>query len=203
VVARLYEAGARHVFVNAMMGMHRAHESWRAGVDKMVLVGTVCACPKLASTPFREEDRSNGYPEETNAPYGLAKRMLLVQAYRQEYGFNAVYLLPTNLYGPGDEFDPKRSYVTPALVRMSLEAVDQGLDTIEPWGRGSPSREFTGEIRWERTRPDGQPAGRLDTSRARELFEFEAEVPLRDGLRRPVDWYRAARAAPSTVGTRT
>ena len=113
-------------------------------VDKFVAVGTICAYPKFTPVPFREEDLWNGYPEETNAPYGLAKKMLLVQsqAYRQQYGFNSIFLLPVNLYGPGDNFDPETSHVIPALIRKCVEARNAGEHAIEVWGDGSPTREF-------------------------------------------------------------
>ncbi len=135
---------AEFFYDNLMMSVPLLHESWRAGVDKFVAVGTVCAYPKHTPVPFREEDLWNGYPEETNAPYGLAKKMLLVQAqaYRRQYGFNAIYLLPVNLYGPGDNFDPESSHVIPALIRKCLLAKRQGEKEIVVWGDGSPTREF-------------------------------------------------------------
>lgn len=129
---------------NLMMGLLVMEEARLRGVEKFVTVGTVCAYPKFTPVPFREEDLWNGYPEETNAPYGLAKKMLLVQAqaYRAQYGFNAIYLLPTNLYGPGDKFDPEVSHVIPALIRKCVEAVEEGRDAIVVWGDGTPTREF-------------------------------------------------------------
>jgi GDP-L-fucose synthase len=129
---------------NLIMGTQLLHESWRAGVEKFVALGTVCAYPKDTPVPFREENLWNGYPEETNAPYGLAKKMLLVQsqAYRAQYGFNSIFLLPVNLYGPGDNFDLRTSHVIPALVRKCLEAKTQGSPAIRLWGDGSPTREF-------------------------------------------------------------
>jgi GDP-L-fucose synthase len=135
---------AEFFYDNLMMGAQLLHESWRAGVDKFVAIGTVCAYPKFTPVPFREEDLWNGYPEETNAPYGLAKKMLLVQsqAYRQQYGYNSIFLLPVNLYGPGDSFDFESSHVIPALIRKCLEAEQRGEDTIVAWGDGSPTREF-------------------------------------------------------------
>ncbi len=135
---------AEFFYDNLMMGAQLLHESWRAGVDKFVAIGTVCAYPKFTPIPFREEDLWNGYPEETNAPYGLAKKMLLVQsqAYRQQYGYNSVFLLPVNLYGPGDSFDLEASHVIPALIRKCLEAAERGDDQIVAWGDGSPTREF-------------------------------------------------------------
>jgi GDP-L-fucose synthase len=135
---------AEFFYDNLMMGSQLLHESWRAGVDKFVAIGTVCAYPKFAPIPFREDDLWNGYPEETNAPYGLAKKMLLVQsqAYREQYGFNSVFLLPVNLYGPEDNFDLESSHVIPALIRKCLEAKMQGERQVVVWGDGSPTREF-------------------------------------------------------------
>lgn len=129
---------------NLMMGVQLMHESWRAGVEKFVALGTICAYPKFTPVPFREDDIWNGYPEETNAPYGLAKKMLLVQAqaYRQEYGFNSIYLLPVNLYGPRDNFNPASSHVIPALIKKCVEAQKSGADHIVAWGDGTPTREF-------------------------------------------------------------
>jgi len=134
---------AEFFYDNLMMGAQLLHESWRAGVDKFVAIGTVCAYPKVTPIPFREEDLWNGYPEETNAPYGLAKKMLLVQsqAYREQYGYNSIFLLPVNLYGPGDSFDLEASHVIPALIRKCLEATERGDDEIVAWGDGSPTRE--------------------------------------------------------------
>jgi GDP-L-fucose synthase len=129
---------------NALMGIHIIEAAMREGVEKCVIIGTVCAYPKFTRVPFREEDLWNGYPEETNAPYGLAKKMLLVQtqAYREQYGFNAIYLLPVNLYGPRDNFDPASSHVIPALIRKFIEAVDEERNEVEVWGTGAASREF-------------------------------------------------------------
>jgi GDP-L-fucose synthase len=232
----------RFFYANLMMGCQLMEEARLAGVAKFVAVGTVCSYPKFTPVPFREDDLWNGYPEETNAPYGLAKKMLLVQsqAYRQQYGFNSVFLLPVNLYGPGDSFDPASSHVIPALIRKCVEAVDEGKPSIEVWGSGSASREFlyvadcaeaivsaaerlessepvnvgsgveirirdlvemiarligfAGEIRWDASKPDGQPRRRLDVSRAKELFGFEAKTPFETGLRATIDWYRNRRA---------
>jgi GDP-L-fucose synthase len=135
---------AEFFYDNLMMGAQLMHESWKFGVEKFVAVGTVCAYPKHTPVPFKENDLWNGYPEETNAPYGLAKKMLLVQsqAYREQYGFNSIFLLPVNLYGPGDNFDPDSSHVIPALIRKCLEAREGGAGRIEVWGDGSPTREF-------------------------------------------------------------
>jgi GDP-L-fucose synthase len=138
------ERPADFFYENLMMGVQLFHEAWQAGVPKLVIAGTVCAYPKFAPVPFRESDLWAGYPEETNAPYGLAKKMLLVQsqAYRQQHGFNSIFLLPTNLYGPGDNFDPRSSHVIPALIRKCVDAQERGDDFIEVWGDGSASREF-------------------------------------------------------------
>ena len=228
---------------NLVMGTQLLDQAWRFGVPKFVAIGTVCAYPKFAPVPFREKDLWGGYPEETNAPYGLAKKMLLVQAqaYRQQYGYNSIFLLPVNLYGPGDNFDPTTSHVIPALIRKCVEAVEQGADRIEVWGDGTPTREFlyvedavegillaserynssdpvnigsgeemsiadlaarvasfagfTGRIEWDRSKPNGQARRRLDTSRARERFGFEARTRFDEGLRSTVEWYLAARRA--------
>jgi GDP-L-fucose synthase len=135
---------AEFFYDNLMMGCQLQHEAWRAGVAKFVGVSTICAYPRLTPIPFREEDLWNGYPEETNAPYGMAKKMLLVQsqAYRDQYGFNAIHLLPVNLYGPGDHFDLETSHVIPAVIRKCLEAMDRRAPEIVCWGDGSPTREF-------------------------------------------------------------
>jgi len=208
-------------------------------VKKFVAIGTVCAYPKFAPLPFKEDDLWNGYPEETNAPYGLAKKMLLVQAqaYRQQYGFDAIFLLPVNLYGPGDSDDLESSHVVPAMIRKCMEAGAAGEDHVTLWGDGSATREFLyvedaadgillgaenydgpepvnlgtgqeitirelvtviaeatgfmGEVRWDPTKPDGQPRRVLDTNRARDLFGFSAIVRFEEGLRRTIDWYEA------------
>jgi GDP-L-fucose synthase len=132
---------AEFFFDNLMMGIPLLHECWKFGVEKFVAIGTVCAYPKFTPVPFREQDLWNGYPEETNAPYGLAKKMLLVQsqAYRQQYGFNSIFLLPVNLYGPGDNFDLESSHVIPALIRKFIEAPE---GSVTVWGTGAPTREF-------------------------------------------------------------
>lgn len=129
---------------NLMMGVQLMHESWKRSIKKFVAIGTICAYPKFTPVPFKEENLWDGYPEETNAPYGLAKKMLLVQAqsYRQQYGYNTLFLLPVNLYGPGDNFNPASSHVIPALIRKCVQAVDEGETEIEVWGDGSPTREF-------------------------------------------------------------
>jgi GDP-L-fucose synthase len=235
----------RFFYENLMMGAQLIEESRRAGVEKLVAVGTVCAYPKHTPVPFREDDLWNGYPEETNAPYGLAKKMLLVQAqaYRQQYGFPAIYLLPVNLYGPGDNLDPETSHVIPALIKKCCDAVDRGNRAIEVWGTGSASREFLyvddcaraivmaagrydepepvnlgsgreitvrdlvgliaeltgfrGEIRWDHSKPDGQPRRCLDVSRAEAAFGFRAETTFREGLERTVAWYRSQSVTPA------
>lgn len=135
---------AEFFYDNLMMSVPLLHECWKAGIEKFVAVGTVCAYPKFTPVPFSEDDLWNGYPEETNAPYGLAKKMLLVQAqaYRQQYGFNSIFLLPTNLYGPGDKDDLENSHVIPALIRKCFEAKKRGENRIVLWGDGSPTREF-------------------------------------------------------------
>jgi GDP-L-fucose synthase len=222
---------------NAIMGIQLMEQARLAGVKKFVAVGTVCAYPKHTPVPFREDDLWNGYPEETNAPYGLAKKMLLVQgqAYREQYGFNSIYLLPVNLYGPGDNFDPESSHVIPAVLRKVLEATERGDDHIVVWGTGTASREFLyvedaaegivlaselydgpepvnlgagreitirdlvetiarlcgfkGGIRWDSSKPDGQPRRMLDTARAKDRFRFESKTDFEEGLRRTIEWY--------------
>jgi GDP-L-fucose synthase len=138
------EHPADFFYDNLMMGVELIHQAWQCGVGKFVALGTVCAYPKFTPVPFHEDDLWNGYPEETNAPYGLAKKMLLVQAqaYRQQYGYNAIFLLPVNLYGPRDNFNPASSHVIPALIRKCLEAEQQREKEIVVWGDGSPTREF-------------------------------------------------------------
>jgi GDP-L-fucose synthase len=224
----------RYWYANLMMGAHvlelaRMHET-----RKVVIAGTVCAYPKFTPVPFHEDDLWNGYPEETNAPYGVAKKSVLVgaQAYREQYGLDAVFLLPANLYGPRDNFDLNTSHVIPALIRKMLDNNGE----VVLWGDGSPTREFfyvddcaealllaaerydgaepvnvgtgvetsirevaetiadltgfDGEISWDSTMPNGQPRRSLDTSKARQLFGFEARTSLREGLERTVTWYR-------------
>ena len=138
------EHPAEFFYDNLMMGVQLMHQAYLRGVEKFVAIGTVCAYPKYTPVPFNEDDLWDGYPEETNAPYGLAKKMLLVQsqAYREQYGFNSIFLLPVNLYGPGDNFDPRSSHVIPALIRKCMEAQEQNGDHIVVWGDGSPTREF-------------------------------------------------------------
>ena len=233
----------RFFYDNLMMGVQLIEQSRLHGVKKFVATGTVCAYPKFTDVPFKEDDLWNGYPEETNAPYGLAKKMMLVQsqAYRQQYGFNSIFLLPANLYGPGDNFDLETSHVIPALIRKCVEARRAGTPFIEVWGSGSASREFLyvedcaegivraaasynesdpvnlgngreviikdlvdmiahltgfeGEVRWQRSKPDGQPRRQLDTTRSFEKFGFRALTPLEAGLRKTIDWYESGTKA--------
>jgi GDP-L-fucose synthase len=232
----------RFFYENAIMGIELMEQARLAGVAKFVGVGTVCSYPKFTPVPFHEDDLWCGYPEETNAPYGLAKKMLLVQgqAYRDQYGFDAIHLLPVNLYGPGDNFDEASSHVIPALIKKCLDARDRGDDFVEVWGTGSASREFLyvddaangivlagelydspdpvnlgvgheitikdlvtliaqlsgfrGELRWDTSKPDGQPRRALDTSRARERFGFKAGTSFEEGLQRTIEWYSGTRA---------
>jgi GDP-L-fucose synthase len=227
-------------YENLMMGAQMMEYGRLHGIEKFVAIGTICAYPKFAPVPFKEEQIWNGYPEETNAPYGLAKKMLLVQAqaYRAQYGFNAIYLLPTNLYGPGDNFHEDSSHVIPALIRKCVEARDRGEREIILWGDGSPTRSFLfvedcaeaillaaerydesdpvnlgavdheisikdlvtliarqtgydGTIRWDTSRPNGQPRRCVDTAKAEKLFGFRARTPFEQGLQRTISWYRS------------
>jgi GDP-L-fucose synthase len=228
----------RYFYANLAMGLHLIEASRVHGLEKFVQVGTICAYPKFAAVPFREEDLWNGYPEETNAPYGIAKKALLVmlQAYRQQYGLNGIYLLPVNLYGPGDNFDPRTSHAIPALIRKCVDAQNRGESEIVAWGTGRATREFfyvedcaeglilaaekydgpepvnlgagfeisiadlvekireltgfSGTVRWDHSKPDGQPRRRLDVSKARELFGFQAKTDFDTGLKNTIDWYR-------------
>ena len=222
---------------NLLMGTYVIEEARRRGTPKTVLVGTVCSYPKEPPVPFKEEYLWQGYPEETNAPYGIAKLAHLVhaQSNRAQYGQNVVYLIPTNLYGPGDKFHPAVSHVIPALIKKCVEAKERNHDHIDVWGTGSASREFLyvddaaqgvvlaaehydgaepinlganderpikdlvqmivaivgydGEIRWDSSKPDGQPRRRVDASRAKELLGFESSTSFEEGLRATVDWY--------------
>ena len=221
-------------YKNLMMGVQLIEQGRLRNIEKFVAIGTVCAYPKFTAVPFKEDDLWNGYPEETNAPYGLAKKMLLVQsqAYRAEYGFNSIFLLPVNLYGPGDNFDPVSSHVIPALIKKCVDAIEAGADHIDCWGTGGASREFiyaadaaegillatehynggepvnigagfeitikelaekiaeltgfAGAIRWDSSRPDGQPRRCLDTSRAKKYFGFEAKTSFDEGLKKTI-----------------
>jgi GDP-L-fucose synthase len=232
---------------NLMMGALTMEYGRRFGVEKFVAAGTICSYPKMTPVPFSEDNLWNGYPEETNAPYGLAKKMLLVQAqaYRAQYGFNAIFLLPVNLYGPGDNFDPASSHVIPALIRKSVEAVENGAGEITLWGSGRATREFLfvddcaeaillaterydkpepvnigsgteisiadladritnlagfeGRVKWDSSKPDGQPRRRLDVSRAKREFGFEARTAFDEGLRSTIEWYRREHARTATL----
>jgi GDP-L-fucose synthase len=237
----------RYWYSNLIMGAHILEQCRLKSVRKLVMIGTICSYPKFAPVPFKEDDLWNGYPEETNAPYGIAKKALLVgsQAYREQYGMDIVYLLPVNLYGPRDNFDPSSSHVIPAQIRKMIEAQERGEREIVLWGDGSPTREFLyvedcaegillaaerydgpdpvnlgtgsdisirelaelvaeltgyeGEIRWDTSKPNGQPKRRLDVSRAERLFGFRANTPLREGLEHTIAWYRE-RPAPGARG---
>ncbi len=232
------EHPAEIYLANLLMGTFVIEEARRTGVDKTVLVGTICSYPKFAPVPFSEDKLWDGYPEETNAPYGIAKKALLVhaQANRQQYGQNTIYLLPANLYGPGDKFNESVSHVIPALVKKFVDAKRTSANHVSVWGTGTATREFLyvddaatgivdaaehfngvepvnlgtneetsikdlaeliarlvgfeGDLEWDSTRPDGQPRRRVDSSRARELFGFEALMPLEEGLRRTIAYYQ-------------
>lgn len=223
---------------NMMMGVQLMEAARQNGIGKFVAIGTICAYPKHTPVPFREEALWDGYPEETNAPYGLAKKMLLVQAkaYRLQYGFNAIYLLPVNLYGPSDNFDPYSSHVIPALIKKCVDAIERNEEQIVVWGDGSPTREFLyaqdaaegillaterfdgpepvnlgsafeisirdlvemiaeltgfeGRLMWDTSKPNGQPRRKLDTTRAWQLFGFEARTKFRAGLQQTIAWYK-------------
>jgi len=222
---------------NAIMGIQLIEQARLYEIDKFVAVGTICAYPKFTPVPFKEDDLWNGYPEETNAPYGLAKKMLLVQlqAYRQQYGVNGIFLLPVNLYGPGDNFNPEFSHVIPAIIKKFVDAKRESKDEITAWGTGDASREFLyvddaaegivlatqrydkadpvnlgagqeikvkdlvylikeltgyeGEVKWDATKPDGQPRRCLDTTRAKREFGFEAQTSFKEGLKETIKWY--------------
>jgi GDP-L-fucose synthase len=226
------------------MGAHVLEQARAHGVSKVVVAGTVCAYPKFTPVPFHEDDLWAGYPEETNAPYGVAKKSILVgaQSYREQYGLDAIFLLPANLYGPRDNFHPTNAHVIPDLIRKMVESSGE----VVLWGDGSPTREFLyvddaaeglllaaqrydgadpvnlgtgseisihnlaeliaeltgfeGEIVWDTSQPNGQPRRALDTSRARELFGFEARTPLREGLERTIAWYRQTMASVAHPG---
>lgn len=222
---------------NLKMGIQMMEVGRQMGVEKFVALGTICCFPKFTPVPFKEEDLWSGYPEETNAPYGLAKKMLLVQsqAYRQQYGFNSIFLMPVNLYGPKDNFDPKYSHVIAAVMKKCVDAIRQGKREITVWGTGKPTREFLyvedaaegivlatekynksdpvnlgagfeisikdlvelivkltgfkGKIRWDVTKPDGQPRRCLDTTKAYQEFGFKAKTDFEEGLKKTIDWY--------------
>ena len=235
------EHPAEFFYDNMIMGVELMHQAYKHGVGKFVATGTVCAYPKFTPVPFKEDAIWDGYPEETNAPYGLAKKMMLVQAqtYRQQYGFNAIYLLPVNLYGPRDNFNLQTSHVIPALIRKAVEAGERGDKELPAWGDGSPTREFLyvedaadgivtaaenyngdlpvnlgsgyeisikdltemvakltdfqGKIVWQTDKPNGQPRRGLDVSRAKELFNWSAQVSFEEGMKRTIEWFKANR----------
>ncbi len=228
----------RFFFANMAMGMHLIEQARVRGLGKFVQTGTVCSYPKHTPVPFREEELWNGYPEETNAPYGIAKKSLYVMldAYHRQYGLNSAVALPVNLYGPADNFHPHTSHVIPALIRKCVEAQESNAPSIECWGTGSASREFLyvedaaegvlraaesmsrptpvnlgtgseisikelveliarlcdfrGEIRWDSSKPDGQPRRCLDMSLTTKLLQWQAKVSLEEGLRQTIDWFR-------------
>jgi len=235
-------------YKNLVMGSLLMEHARNAGVKRFLSVGTICSYPKFTPVPFEEAELWNGYPEETNAPYGLAKKMLLVQsqAYRQEVGFDAVNVMLVNLYGPGDNFDPETSHVIPALIRKCVEAAERGDESIEVWGTGKATREFLyvedaaqgivtameklrdsepvnlgagreisirdlagmiaecsgfkGKLRWDASKPDGQPRRCLDTTRARDRLGWEATTPFDQGLERTIAWYRRERTTSAVAG---
>ena len=231
----------RFCFANLSMGMNLIEQGRARGIKKFVQTGTVCAYPKFAPIPFKEETLWDGYPEETNAPYGVAKKALfvLLDGYYREFDFKSSVVVPVNLYGPEDNFDLHTSHVIPALIRKCIEARDSGADHIDCWGTGSASREFLfvedaaegiitaaekmdepvpinlgtgseitikdlveliarlcgfeGELRWDPTKPDGQPRRCLDTTRAKELMGWQAQVGFEEGLKRTIEWFEANR----------
>ena len=231
----------RFFFANAAMGLHLIEHGRRHGLKKFVQTGTVCAYPKFAPVPFNEDDLWDGYPEETNAPYGVAKKALFVMldGYKREFGLDSAVLVPVNLYGPQDNFDLHTSHVIPALIRKCVEARDRGDAGITCWGTGSASREFLyvedaargivaateriddpapinlgtgreilirdlvelvvelsgfkGEIKWDASKPDGQPRRCLDTRRAAEVMDWRAATDLEEGLRQTIDWFERHR----------
>lgn len=231
------ENPGRYFYDNAVMGIELIEQSRQYDVDKCTILGTICAYPNHTPIPFKEQNLFNGYPEETNAPYGIAKKALLTQskAYRKQWDFNSIYLLPVNLYGPRDDFDLESSHVIPAIIRKCIEARDRGDSSITAWGTGEPTREFLyvkdaaegildaterydssdpvnlgsgeeisirelvemivnetgfeGEIEWDTSKPDGQPRRKLDTTRAKERFNWEASTEFRNGLQETIEWY--------------
>jgi len=235
------EHPGKFFYENAIMGIELIEQARQFHLSKLLVAGTICAYPKFTPVPFQEEELWNGYPEETNAPYGVAKKAILVQcqAYRQEYGLNAVYVLPVNLYGPRDNFDPQSSHVVPALIKKCVDARERRDKFIECWGTGNPTREFLyvedaaegilraaehynkpdpvnlgsgreisirdlanliaklagfpGEIRWDSTKPDGQPRRCLSVEKAEREFGFHARTPFEEGLRKTIQWYEENR----------
>ena len=235
------ENPGRYFYDNAVMGIELVEAARQHGVEKFTILGTICAYPEHTPVPFQETDLWDGYPEETNAPYGIAKKALLTQsrAYRKQWDFDSIYLLPVNLYGPRDDFDLETSHVTPAIIRKTVEARERGDDVITAWGTGEPTREFLyvkdaaegildateqydssepvnlgsgeeisirelietitsmvgfqGEVEWDTSKPDGQPRRKLDTTRAKRRFGWEASTDFRDGLQETIDWYEQHR----------
>ncbi|TKX62979.1 GDP-L-fucose synthase [Halorubrum sp. ASP1] len=235
------ENPGRYFYDNAVMGIELIEQARQYDVDKCTILGTICAYPNHTPIPFKEENLFDGYPEETNAPYGIAKKSLLTQskAYRKQWDFNSIYLLPVNLYGPRDDFDLESSHVIPAIIRKCIEARDRGDPSITAWGTGEPTREFLyvkdaaegildateqydssepvnlgsgeeisirelvetiaeetefeGDIEWDTSKPDGQPRRKLDTSRARDRFDWEASTEFREGLQETIEWYEENR----------
>lgn len=231
------EHPGKFFYENAIMGIELIEQARQFKLPKLVVAGTICAYPKFTPVPFKEDDLWLGYPEETNAPYGIAKKALMVQlqAYRQEYGLNGIFVLPVNLYGPRDNFDPGSSHVIPALIKKCVDARRRGDPSIECWGSGNATREFLyvadcaeglllaaerynqpapvnlgagyeisirdlvtliakltgfqGEIRWDASKPDGQPRRSLDVTRAEREFGFRARTSFEDGLRKTIAWY--------------
>ena len=228
----------RFFFANMAMALHLIEHARINKIHKFTQVGTICAYPKFTPVPFKEDDLWNGYPEETNAPYGVAKKaaMVMLDGYKRQYGLNGAYVLPVNLYGPFDNFDLHTSHVIPALIRKCIAAIDERRDHIVCWGTGKVSREFLyvddaaegilratevmdeptpinlgtqmeitikdlveliakltgfkGEIRWDSSKPDGQPRRCLDTTRAKKLLGWQAKVGFEEGLKRTIDWWR-------------
>jgi len=231
----------RYFYDNAIMGIELIEQARQFGIEKFTILGTICSYPEMTDIPFTEGDLYDGYPEETNAPYGIAKKALLTQsrAYRKQYDFNSIYLMPVNLYGPRDDFDLETSHVIPAIIRKCVEAREHGRDSITAWGTGEPTREFLyvkdaadgiltaterynesdpvnlgsgteisikdlveliadltdfdGDINWDTSKPDGQPRRKLDVSRAKERFNWEAQTAFRDGLKCTIEWYKEHR----------
>ncbi len=242
------ENPGKFFYDNAIMGIQLIEYARQFEVEKFVCIGTICAYPKFTPVPFKEDEIWNGYPEETNAPYGLAKKMLLVQlqAYRQQYGLIGIYILPVNLYGPGDNFDPQSSHVIPALIKKCVDAQKEGKHEIVVWGTGEVTREFLyvedaangvllaseqyekpepvnlgtgceikikdlvaliieltgykGKVIWDASKPDGQPRRLLSTDRALREFGFRAQMPLQDGLKRTIEWYRSKMSLVGRIG---
>lgn len=235
------ENPGQYFYDNAIMGIELIEQARLYDVDKFTILGTICSYPKYTEIPFKEEDLYDGYPEETNAPYGIAKKALLTQsrAYREQYDFNSIYLMPVNLYGPRDDFNLETSHVIPAIIRKCIEARENDDDAITAWGTGEPTREFLyvedaakgildaterynssgpvnlgsgheisirylvelivdltgfeGAIDWDTSKPDGQPRRKLDTSRARERFNWEPLTDFKQGIEKTIEWYENER----------